>query len=172
MKPIRTTLFVAFALLPLVALAPSGCSAAPDASATVSPGGPDRATFAPVAKVLVQRCGSVDCHGSYYRNMRLFGFGSERLDPTNLPDSPSDITAPEVDADYDAVVGVEPEIMRQVVAEKGQNPSRLTFVRKARGEEHHKGGQRIVPGDSADVCVLSWLASAVNGDACASALKQ
>jgi hypothetical protein len=61
--------------------------------------------------------------------------------------------------------------MRQVVAEKGQDPSRLTVVRKARGEEHHKGGERIVPGDAADVCLLSWLGSAVDSDACASALK-
>jgi hypothetical protein len=166
----RSVLVITMASV-LASIASGACSAPPTTN-TVSPGGPDRASFGPVAKVLVQRCGSVDCHGSYYRNMRLFGFGSERLDPSNVPDSPTDITQAEIDADYDAVVGLEPEIMRQVVAEHGQRPERLTFVRKGRGQENHKGGQRIVPGDPADVCVLSWLASAVDNDACAGALTK
>jgi hypothetical protein len=95
--------------------------------------------------------------------------GSERLDPRSLPDSPSDVTQAEIDADYDAVVAVEPEVLRQVVAEKGARPERLTLVRKGRGAEEHKGGRRVVPGDPADRCVLSWLASAVDADACAAA---
>lgn len=155
-------------------LALSGAALActsPDASSTVSHGAPDRATFTPVARVLVQRCGSIDCHGSYYRNMRLFGFGSQRLDPTSLPDSPPDITPAEVDADFDTVVGLEPSIMREVLASGGRNASRLTFIRKARGQEAHKGGQRIVPGDSADACVLSWLASEVDAESCNAALE-
>ncbi len=158
-----------FALV--VVLAASGCSS-PDPSATVSPGGPDRATFGPVARVLVARCGSLDCHGSTYRNMRLYGYGASRLDPSALPDSPADTTQAEIDADYDAVVGVEPELTRRVVADQGRGAGRLTFVRKGRGEEEHKGHQRIVPGDPADRCVLSWLASAVDQDACASAIAR
>jgi hypothetical protein len=120
--------------------------------------------------MLVNRCGSIDCHGSRYRNMRLYGYGSARLDPRNLPDSPLDITDPEIDADYDAVVAVEPEITRQVVADRGQRPERLTFVRKGRGEEEHEGGRRIVRGDAADTCLLSWLAGAVDGEACTTAI--
>src|SRR5262249_42889760 len=139
-------------------------------SATVSPGAPDRASFGPVARVFVKRCGSLDCHGARYRNMRLYGYASGRLDPASLPDSPADTTQQEIDADYDAVVGVEPELTRRVVADKGQNPSRLTVVRKARGEENHKGNQQIVPGDAADLCVLSWLAGAVDQDACKNAI--
>jgi hypothetical protein len=149
----------------LLMLLTSSCSA-PDASATVSAGGPDRASFGPVARVLVKRCGSIDCHGSAYRNMRLYGFASRRLDPTDLPDSPADTTSAEIDADYDAIVALEPELTRQVAAEKGRDADRLTFVRKGRGEEHHKGGQRIVPGDRADVCVLSWLGGDVDTSAC------
>ncbi len=167
----RTTLRAAHACAALAALViglPSiviGCSA-PDANATVSPAGPDRASFGPVAKILVRRCGSIDCHGSPYRNMRLYGYASSRLDPTSLPDSPPDTTAAEIDADYDAVVALEPELMRQVVADKGRDAERLTFVRKGRGQEAHKGGQRIVPGDPADRCILSWLGNAVDADAC------
>lgn len=167
MKPLRATV-----LAVVVATAPPllfvACSA-PDPGATVSPAGPDRASFGPVARVLVRRCGSLDCHGSRYRNLRLYGFGASRLEPTNLPDSPADTTVAEIDADYDAVVALEPELMRQVVANGGRDASRLTFVRKARGEEAHKGGPRILPGDLADVCVLSWLGGAVDADACASA---
>jgi hypothetical protein len=159
------------ALLVATASLVTACSS-PDPSATVSPAGPDRASFGPVARVLVRRCGSLDCHGSRCRNMRLYGYGSARLDPTSLPDSPADTTPAEIDADYDAVVALEPELMRQVVANKGHNASRLTFVRKGRGEEAHKGNQRIVPGDPADVCLLSWLAGDVAADACAAATRR
>ncbi len=156
------------ALLVVASSLVTACSP-PDPSATVSPAGPDRASFGPVARVLVRRCGSLDCHGSRYRNMRLYGYGSARLEPTSMPDSPPDTTPAEIEADYDAVVGLEPELMRQVVANEGRDASRLTFVRKGRGEEAHKGDQRIVPGEPADVCVLSWLAGAVDTDACAAA---
>lgn len=164
MKP---PLFIALAVV-ATSLLSIACSA-PDSAATVSPAGPDRASFGPVARVLVRRCGSLDCHGSRYRNLRLFGFGAARLDPTSLPDSPADTTVAEIDADYDAVVALEPELMRQVVTTGGRDASRLTIVRKARGEEAHKGGRRIVPGDPADLCVLSWLGGGVDAEACAAA---
>jgi hypothetical protein len=32
---------------------------------------PDAATFPPVAELLSVRCGSIDCHGSPYRNLRV-----------------------------------------------------------------------------------------------------
>lgn len=156
-----TTMHYRFALALVFTLV--ACSS-PNPASTVSPGGPDRASFGPVARVLVKRCGSLDCHGSRYINMRLYGFASGRL--AELPDTPAETTQQEIDADYDAVVGLEPEVMRKVVAEQGQNPSRLTLVRKGRNEEHHKGGQRIVAGDNADRCLLSWLAGAVDQDAC------
>jgi hypothetical protein len=134
----------------------------------VAPSGP---AFLPVAQVLVDRCGAIDCHGSRYRNLRVYGFGSQRLDPTDLPDSP-DTTQAEADQDYANVVGVEPDIFRQVVTEGGSRPERLTFVRKARGAEAHKGGQPIVVGDQADTCLTSWLAGAVNAGACRAAVPR
>lgn len=157
----------------------AACSA-PDAGARVDAGGPDRAQFATVLPVLGRRCGSLECHGSPYRNMRLYGFGGPRLpgnaggdagfvanpDPKG-PEAPLDT---EVAASYEAVVGLEPEIMRQVVAAKGAGSDRLTFVRKGRGGEEHKGLQRYCRGDSADVCIQSWLAGAVDADACSRAL--
>jgi hypothetical protein len=139
-----------------------------DPNARTNGAAPDPTAFKPVALVLVNRCGSLDCHGSKYRNFRLYGFGGERSDPTSRPNTP-DTTPDEVSLDYQAVLGVEPEIIAAVVAEGGKDPERLTLVRKARDGEAHKGGQRIVPGSDADACLLSWLASAVDANACKSA---
>jgi hypothetical protein len=125
----------------------------------------------PVAQVLADRCGSLDCHGSKYRNMRLYGFGGGRLDAMHRPDAP-DTTQAEADRDYEAVVAVEPDLIRQVVAEAGRAPERLTFVRKGRGGEAHKGGQRLVPDDAADTCIQSWLKGAVDAKACRSAVPR
>ncbi len=151
----------------LLALALVACSA-PDPNERTNPSAPDRTTFKPLALVLVSHCGSLDCHGSKYRNMRLYGFGSERLDPSNNPQTP-DTTNAESDADYDAVVALEPEIMAEVVAGGGKDYERLTLVRKARNEEAHKGGEPIVPGTDADTCLLSWLASNIDATACKNA---
>ena len=47
----------------------------------------------------------------------------------------------------------------------------VELVRKARGEEAHKGGQLIVPGDTQDQCITSWLAGATNAAACQEAIE-
>jgi hypothetical protein len=141
----------------------AGCSS-PDASATVDPVGPDRAQFDEVAPVLVRRCGSIDCHGSTYRNMRTYGYGGLRLGPQDTPESPDHVTADEAQATYDSVVGLEPEVMRAVVQAGGAGVERLTFVRKGRGDEDHKGNKRFTP--DADLCVTSWLANHVDVAAC------
>lgn len=134
----------------------------------VAPSGP---AFRPVAEVLADRCASLDCHGSKYRNMRLFGFGSTRIDPRHRPDAPA-TTQEEVDRNYDAVVALEPDLIRRVVSEGGRTPERLTFLRKARGAESHEGGARVVPGDAADRCFVSWLEGAVDEEACTAAVPR
>ncbi|MDB5216577.1 MAG: hypothetical protein JWO86_4504 [Myxococcaceae bacterium] len=144
-----------------------GCSS-PDTSATVDPIGPDRAQFDFVAPVLERRCGSIDCHGSVYRNMRVFGYGGLRLGPeATTPETPTRVTAAEAQATYEAVVGLEPEIMRAVVQSGGAGVERLTFIRKGRGVEDHKGNKRFTP--EADTCVTSWLANHVDQAACRTA---
>jgi hypothetical protein len=143
-----------------------------DSNARIDPAtAPSGPAFRPVAQVLVDRCGSIDCHGSKYRNMRLVGFGSTRLDTNDRPDAP-DTTQAEVDQNYEAVTALEPDLIRQVVAEGGARPERLTFVRKARHAEAHKGGQRIAPGDDADLCILSWLAGNVDAERCKSGVPR
>jgi len=158
----------AFAALALV-VAATGC-ASPDPNARQNASVADRASFAPVAKVLVRRCGTIDCHGSPYRNYRLYGYQGRRLNPAHKPDAP-DTTDAELAANYDATVGIEPELFAEVIAAKGASPSKLTLVRKARGEESHKGGARIAPDDAADKCLVAWLRSAPDEAACSEALK-
>jgi hypothetical protein len=149
----------------------AGCSA-PESGARIDPVGPVRTTFRPVARTLERRCGSLDCHGSRYRNFRIYGFGGQRLDPADRPDTPRDVTQAEADATYDAFVGLEPEIMRDVVAAHGAGAEHLTALRKAWGDESHKAGRRIVPGDDADRCILGWIAGATDTGPCARASSQ
>ncbi len=177
------------------------CSA-PDTKARVDAFGPDRTQFQLVHPVLQLRCGTLECHGTPYRNMRLYGWGGQRLGGNDVyidggfvaaPDAAADAAATgatsspsptpdalpetksgavaygtdaEINASYDSVVGLEPEIMRDVVNAKGKDSGRLTFVRKGRGDEAHKGLQRYCPGDSVDRCIQSWLAGAVDEGAC------
>ena len=131
---------------------------------------PDRAAFTGPGKVLVARCGSLDCHGDTYRNYRLFGYGGARLDATHRPDAP-DTTASELALDYDATVGIEPERTR-AIAEGQAAPETSTLVRKARGAEHHKGGARLIAGTAADTCLVAWLTRKPNDEACTTALRE
>lgn len=118
---------------------------------------PDRASFPPVAELLVKRCGTLDCHGQTGRNLRLYGSLGLRLSATDRPVSKGQTSKDEYDQDFDSVVGLEPEILSAVVSSGGANPERLTLVRKARGAEAHKGGTLWHAGDSQDLCVTSWL---------------
>lgn len=129
---------------------------------------PSRAAFPPVLDALEPRCATLDCHGKPERNLRFYTSSGLRLLPSDVPGSGS-TTEAEYEASYRSVVGLEPEWMSLVVGEQGEAPERLTFVRKGRGAEAHKGGVILVPGDAADDCVTSWLASRLDGDACARA---
>ena len=155
------------AMLALTSLVSAGGCSSPDAGARVDPVGPDAAQFAYVAPVLSRRCGSIDCHGSTFRNMRVYGYGGLRLGAATSPDVFTHLTQEEVTATYESVLGLEPEIMRDVVKAGGAGVERLTFIRKARGDEEHKGHRRITPGDSSDRCITTWLAGSVDTAACA-----
>ena len=133
---------------------------------------PDRDSFAPVAQVLVHECGTLDCHGSAYRNLRVYGNEGLRLAASERPLMPACTTGDEVEQDYVSVVGLEPERMTAVVEDGGSDPQRLTLMRKARGTEHHKGGAPITEGDEADRCLTSWLASDTDQAACVRALPK
>jgi hypothetical protein len=131
---------------------------------------PDSKTFPAVADMLIQACGTLDCHGTVARNLRLYGDTGLRFSPLDVPSTLLQTTPDERDQDYDSVVGLEPEIMSQVVASGGLDPERLTFVRKARGTESHKGGAVVKIGDPRDLCITTWLAGHARASACVAAL--
>jgi hypothetical protein len=146
------------------------CSA-PDPNAQVTAGDIDKASFKPVALMLGRRCGSIDCHGSRYRNFRMYGFGGLRKVATDTPETPA-TTPQEADDDYDAFMTLEPGAMNDFIRGGRHTPSTLTVYRKGRGDEAHKGGQRIVVGDAADLCLTSWLTSTVDTASCTTAAAE
>jgi hypothetical protein len=128
---------------------------------------PDRASFPAVSELLGHRCGTLDCHGNSYRNLRIYGHEGLRLD--GMPTAQGMTTVAEYDQNFQSIVGLEPELMSAVVSQGGAQPERLTFVRKARGAEDHKGGSLMKAGDIEDQCITSWLAGRTDLAACANA---
>lgn len=126
---------------------------------------PDRASFPLVADALQPSCGTLDCHGQRGRNLRLFGGRGLRLDPRSNPADDA-TTEAEYLASFRSLIGLEPEALDRVVRSSGDDPERLSLVRKARGTELHKGGVQMLPGDPLDQCLISWLSGRVNRDSC------
>ncbi len=117
---------------------------------------PDRMTFRPVHKAMQVSCGTLDCHGQVGRNFRIYGGRGLRLDQKD--NSAEGVTTDaEYEASYWSLVGLEPETLSQVIANKGERLSRLTLIRKARGIEKHKGGTCMQKDDPLDLCLVSWL---------------
>jgi hypothetical protein len=132
---------------------------------------PDRASFAPVSDLLDHRCGTLDCHGVTYRNLRIYGREGLRFAADARPSSQEmSTTVAEYDATFASLVALEPETMSLVVTEGGAHPERLTFLRKARGTEDHKGLALWPEGDPQDICVTSWLAGHTDSAICKQAL--
>lgn len=151
-----TSALWAWMALYCVALAVAGCG--PE-SVTESEAVPSEQQFSAVSEALSNRCGSLDCHGSAARNLRLYGEFGLRLGA----DVPGGEAASEREhhANYLSVISLEPELMAEFaslgVEEARGAASRLSLVRKARGTEHHKGGAVFPKGSDGDTCVVSWL---------------
>lgn len=152
----------------------AACTIPPTDSRSTPQALPNESAFPPVAQLLDVRCGSIDCHGTVARNLRLYGSAGLRLFASDRPLSPVCDREAEVEQDYESVFGLEPEVMGQVVASGGANPDALTMVRKARGIESHKGGQIWNEGDDSDTCLVSWLSGKADAGAavCAKALVE
>ena len=125
---------------------------------------PDRAQFEQVADAISQSCATLDCHGQIGRNFRMYWGRGLRLLPTDRPGEGA-TTTEEYDETYKSLVALEPYKLDAVV--KGTtSPESLTLVRKGRGVEHHKGNAMLVPGSDADRCLVTWLANAIDTEAC------
>jgi hypothetical protein len=147
-----------------------GCSPPPDAVVT-QPLLPDRATFPYVGELLEQRCGTLDCHGSLYRNLRIYGDEGLRYSSADRPCVPEQTTAAEFTQDYGSVVGLQPEVMNEVMADHGADAERLDLLAKPMGLDAHQGGTLITEGDELYVCITSWLAGHTNEAACLGSLR-
>jgi hypothetical protein len=147
----------------------ASCTIPPPDGRYVQTARPDLETFPPVADLLSVRCGSIDCHGTPARNLRIYGSTGLRWLASDRPFYPVCNTPEEDTQTYDSVVGLEPEAMSAVVS--GASPSLLTMVNKARGTEAHKGGQIWTTGDASDVCLTSWLQGSPEPGDCESAVE-
>jgi hypothetical protein len=131
---------------------------------------PSADAFVQVSPVLEVHCGTLDCHGSSARNMRVYGIDGVRLDAAGVSGDQS-TTPEEVLATYASMITIQPEVLSRVVQEGGRNPERWLPVGKGRETEGHKGGRRMVAGDDTDACITSWLANAVAAPRCEAAAQ-
>jgi hypothetical protein len=125
---------------------------------------PSRDDFPGVADALQVSCATLDCHGQVGRNLRLYGYGGLRLSATDSP-AGDPTSEPEYLASYESLVSLEPEILSNVVTLQA-DPNQLSLVRKTRGIEHHKGGQRAQTGDALDLCIVLWLTGKFDPNPC------
>jgi hypothetical protein len=154
------------------------CASPPQRDERVTTIAPNDNGFKDVSVFLVHQCGSLDCHGSRFRSMRVYGSVGLRLAGNTPGDTSSSgreqlsqATPDEIRQSYLSVVGLEPEILSDVTRERGANPERLTLIRKARGAENHKGYNLAPPGSRGDTCLLSFLRGAVDSQTCQDAAE-
>ena len=162
----------AVVVLAVLGTSASSCSDVPSNAriGIAAPNSSEKA-FGPVGDLLVHRCGSLDCHGQIGRNFRIWGCEGLRLSAgdasiCNVQMGGRKTTPEEHQATFRSLVALEPAVMTEVVGNHGQDPELLTFIRKARGTESHKGGTLFTAGDVQDVCVTSWLSGQTNITAC------
>lgn len=183
----RATLVKCFAslagasLLAMACAAVTGaCVAQPDTARITTIATPNydqfkgNGTQVGVSAYLERRCATLDCHGQVGRPLRLYSRTGLRFpdpDVQNAPGGPG-TTEEEYRANFEAVVGLEPEQTSRVVLDPTNNPPQtLLLVKKPRLLERHKGGQIVVAGDDGDQCVTTWLSGQVDPAKCASAAQ-
>jgi len=133
------------------------------------------ASFRPVSAVIERRCGTLDCHGSIVRPLRVFGQYGLRLPATgadaggDFPGGLLPTTTEELTSNYQSMCGLEPEKLDLVVAKQAA-PETLTLVRKPRLAEKHKGGLVWNKGDDGDVCLVNWLTGVADTSTCTTEL--
>ncbi len=131
-----------------------------------------------VSAYVERRCGTLDCHGTLFRPMRIYGRIGLRDPAEDNVSGGNGTTLRELDANYDSVCNVSAEEMSRAVDDDGASAEKLLVLQKARGIEGHKGGAVVVQGSEGDLCLLGWLQSGQHGNLddvaphCACALKQ
>lgn len=110
-----------------------------------------------VSPYMERRCATLDCHGAQARPLRLYTrFGQRHPAESNISGG-NPTTEIELEANYAAVCGLEPEKMAEALSDLGQSAEELLLVSKPRDIVAHKGGAVILEGDSADLCIIAWI---------------
>lgn len=111
-----------------------------------------------VGLVFERRCGSLDCHGSVARNMRIYSSDGLRApNEAGLGPGNGSTTSAEKLANYQAILGLEPLATRDVL--NGADPYEMLVMKKPLLIESHKGGGVFRQGDDTETCIYSWLTS-------------
>jgi hypothetical protein len=137
---------------------------------------PSADSFRTVSAMLERRCGSADCHGVEGRPLRIYSqYGVRRPEPEGSPNvSDFDQYVPggevattdaEIYDNYLSACALEPEKMA-LVLQGEEDVDSLTLVRKPRLEEKHKGGRLWDGATKGDKCLTSWIAGAIDKEAC------
>jgi len=129
---------------------------------------PDTDDFPKVSSVLERRCGTLDCHGTLARPLRIYGAGGLRLftidefndaslaQENGTVSGGSGTTSAEHEANRRSMCGIEPELTGEVI--RGVlPPEELMILRKPLLIERHKGGAVFQTGGPGAVCLSCWL---------------
>jgi len=108
----------------------------------------------------------LDCHGAPARNLRVYGKRGLRFDGSHVTGAMVDTTPSEIGATYQSLLGLQPEMLSQVFAERGRDPQRWIVITKARGLENHVGKDRLPSGSPGDRCLVTWASGTLDKAAC------
>lgn len=121
-----------------------------------------------VGKMLEARCGTLDCHGSIVRPLRIYSTNGLRKAITDDGQRAKGATTAEEEADnYLSVIGLEPELMATAFATKKFDNVQLLL--KPLGIEkgiRHKGGAIFDASQDDDgwQCLLGWVVAGADPD--------
>jgi hypothetical protein len=141
-------------------LATTSCGSVPDSGRFTLVLQPDYEVYkTSVDNYLRRRCGTLDCHGQPGRAYRMYGREGFRLynEDAGLVSGLQPTTEAETRANFQAIVGLEPEEMSRLIATQGSDPNKLLFLRKPLRLERHKGGPAMAEDDPGYRCVVAWL---------------
>ncbi|MBX3189264.1 MAG: hypothetical protein KF819_19730 [Labilithrix sp.] len=158
----RTAFAVTVASTAVLGLAATmSCADKPDVNRTTGVILPDFNTYVThVDRYLARRCGSLDCHGQPGRAYRIYsreGFRLYTIADGSLVSGQQPTDPAEQRANFQALIGLEPEEMSRLMARQGDDIKRLLFIRKSLRIERHKGGPAMAEDDEGYRCVEAWL---------------
>lgn len=124
-----------------------------------------------VNSVFERRCGSLDCHGSISRGLRIYGSNGLRIpNDAGLEPGTGPTSQDEINSNYAGIVGLQPERMNEFLAKNPRTSDdayKLIILSKPLQLERHKGGPALGRGDPAEQCIVSWLQGKVDEARCA-----